>query len=431
MATNFSLDSWLGGFICGLSGKPSPVVTRALIRSRESHQGIIPDGATYYVNMIEKQMGYYSNYKAKLTAGDTFPDTPTIGDVYVYQDYEYRYGMRKSPIYSATWEKDTMVNGWGVMSLDKTKVAYPPILESINGHNVVCICGAFSGCANMTSIPRIPFAITMASESFEDCLNLTVGVLPPNTCYVQESFEGCEKLKIGIIPNGVTTLRSTFSGCTLLESVIMPDTVTGLYGTFSGCEELKRITIPDGVTRIDASTFSGCRKLESMKLPSNLTYIGSYAFSSCQSIKEIVIPHTVRTIDRYAFYNCSSLEKVTILGNVSEIPYSVFYGCSSLKSVELPQSVTTILNGAFEACSSLRDIIIPANVNKILYSVFKGCSSLSIVTMMSEIPPTLRDTTFSECLNLTQIIVPKGCADAYKTAAYWSEYADIIVEQEG
>lgn len=39
-------------------------------------------------------------------------------------------------------------------------------------------------------------------------------------------------------------------------------------------------------------------------------------------------------------------------------------------------------------------------------------------------PPTIWPTTFPP--NLTTLQVPSGSVDAYKTAQYWSEYADII-----
>lgn len=45
-------------------------------------------------------------------------------------------------------------------------------------------------------------------------------------------------------------------------------------------------------------------------------------------------------------------------------------------------------------------------------------------------PPTITANTFYNCNNFAQIIVPSGSLEAYKAAAVWSGYADMMVEAD-
>ena len=93
----------------------------------------------------------------------------------------------------------------------------------------------------------------------------------------------------------------------------------------------------------------------------------------------------------------------------------------------IPPKVT---NMTFNAPASVSELIILAEK---LTQLNIGSANISInvlrkITIHTKVPPSL--TGSFRNLNPCYIYVPKGCAEAYKTATNWSTYADIIKEQE-
>lgn len=96
---------------------------------------------------------------------------------------------------------------------------------------------------------------------------------------------------------------------------------------------------------------------------------------------------------------------ITFDGAVTTIGQTSFYNCSSLTSITIPDSVTTIGTWAFYWCASLTSVYCYATT-----------------------PPTLSGTyVFDNNASGRKIYVPYQSLDAYKTATYWSGYADDIV----
>ncbi len=134
-----------------------------------------------------------------------------------------------------------------------------------------------------------------------------------------------------------------------------------------------------------------------------VTKIGDYAFSGCTSLTTITIPNSVTSIGERAFYNCTSLTSVTIPDSVTSIGSSAFYSCTSLTSVTIPDSVTSIGAQAFQDCTSLKEVY---------------CKPTT--------PPTGGAFMFGYNASGSKIYVPRNSVSAYKSAEYWSEYADYI-----
>lgn len=162
-----------------------------------------------------------------------------------------------------------------------------------------------------------------------------------------------------------------------------------------------------GVTKIGSSVFSNCSLMENASIPNGTERIEQSAFSSCSSLKKVIIPESVISIGKYAFNYCSALSCVEIDDN------------SRMQYIE---------DGAFQNCGSLTSITIPSNVSSMTSMLFYSCKSLATVRMKRSTPPYLKTNTFADCTALSQIIVPVGCADAYKSATNWSALADKIVE---
>lgn len=134
-------------------------------------------------------------------------------------------------------------------------------------------------------------------------------------------------------------------------------------------------------------------------------------------------------IGQYAFSYCKKLTSITIPSGVTVIYSSVFQDCSNLVSITIPSTVTDIGDSVFVRCTNLVSITIPPSVVRIGGAAFFTCSALSSVKVERTTPPSIQSSTFNMCNALAQIIVPTGCADAYKSATNWSQYADIIVEE--
>ena len=170
---------------------------------------------------------------------------------------------------------------------------------------------------------------------------------------------------------------------------------------FNDCRSITSVMLPDSVTAIQYSAFKGCTQLTTITLGNSVTKIGYGAFYGCSSLTSIVLPDSVTTIDSGAFNGCSSLESVTLGNGVVSIGTGAFAHCDNLTEVTLPDCVTTIRMWAFNPCDSLTSLY---------------CKAIT--------PPVIEESTIDP--NAT-IYVPIESVDAYKSAAYWSEYTSNIV----
>ena len=112
---------------------------------------------------------------------------------------------------------------------------------------------------------------------------------------------------------------------------------------------------------------------------------------------------------------------------VTSIGEDAFYDCTSLTSVTIGNSVTSIGDRAFSNCDSLTSITIPDSVTEIGDAAFYYCTSLTSVYCKPTTPPTGDEYMFSINASGRKIYVPRNSVSAYKSAAYWSDYASSIV----
>ena len=260
-------------------------------------------------------------------------------------------------------------------------------------------------------------AITeVGNKAFQEKNKLTNIALPESIVVIgTESFYHCVGLTNFTVHNSVTTISNS---------------------AFAYCTKLKTINIPNSVTTIGSHAFLGCINLNSITLPENLTYLAPNLFENCTGLTHIVIPNSVTHIGATqggygeTFGNCTSLQEVVIGSGVTTIRPNSFKGCTSLSTIVIPDNVTAINKSSFSGCSALENVGIGSGIKIINDNAFEYCYVLNNITCKATTPPRIYSSTFSTIGSSPTIYVPAGSGEAYRTAQYWSDYADIIVEKE-
>ena len=309
---------------------------------------------------------------------------------------------------------------------------------------------AFSDCSNLSTITIPDSVMSIGNSAFSNCSNLTNIRIPDSVTSIGNfAFNGCSNLTKITIPDSVTKIGDyAFQNCSSLSSIKLPVGIKNIgIGAFTFCCSLTSITLPNSITNIAEQLFLGSG-LSSVIIPENVKSIGPFAFQKCNDLASISIPESVETIGHYAFSLCSNLVSISIPEKISSIESGLFWGCSSLFAISIPDKVTSIGHYAFDGCSSLQSIIIPKDVNCINDCVFSGCSSLRTIIIPEKITsigynaltgcinlesiylkpssPPLGDATMFNETNNCPIYVPLNSINNYRTAQYWSDYADRI-----
>ena len=157
----------------------------------------------------------------------------------------------------------------------------------------------------------------------------------------------------------------------------------------------------------------------------DVTCIGEMAYYSRHSLTSIIIPDSVTRIEQSAFNDCWGLTSIVIPENVTSVGEGAFYNCNSLTDIVIPENITSIEQYVFCECDGLTSIVIPNTVYSIGEKAFEACRSLTSVVMNSTTPPTGASKMFANTNNCP-IYVPAESVETYKTAQYWSDYADRI-----
>jgi hypothetical protein len=148
-----------------------------------------------------------------------------------------------------------------------------------------------------------------------------------------------------------------------------------------------------------------------------------------------------KSIDSLEFkvlYNYENLDDFSFVHESSSQSYIVSEYTGSSSSIMIPPvfegsqgilPVLKIANGIFFDNDVLLSVEIPSTITNIGSAAFFSCSNLTTVTLLSTTPPVLGgDNVFDPYseLSVLKIYVPAESVQAYKTAQYWTEYANSI-----
>ncbi|MBO7263442.1 MAG: leucine-rich repeat protein [Alistipes sp.] len=199
---------------------------------------------------------------------------------------------------------------------------------------------------------------------------------------------------------------------------------------FERCN-FESVYLPYGVEQIDKYAFIGCT-MQYIYIPESVTSIGTGALIDLDYITEITIPDNVTSFGKVVVRG----QKLTKINNknVSEDGRCLIidgtlnsFAYGGVETYRFPDGITTIGDSAccYSGCSELT---IPASVHTIEFGAFVG-SQTKILHCEPTTPPTLTFFTLNTQGLMEAIYVPAESVEAYKTAEYWSDFADIIMAE--
>ena len=316
----------------------------------------------------------------------------------------------------------------------------------------VTTIGYLGTCTGLLSI-TIPTSIkSIATDAFDECINLTVVNITDIASWCNISFANNYS-------NPLSTAHHLFLNGEEVTDLVIPNSVTAIKDySFWGCSGLTSITIHNGVTSIGVGSFSRCSGLTSLTLPNSVTYIGVGAFDGCRGLTSLTLPNSVTYIGEGAFYHCSGLTTiVSEIENPFEISDDVF-NCSDkdiyvTATLIVPpgkrsayqstagwnkfQNIVEVGGVGYEfenngirykigenntisvvsrdakyagAVSIPNQVAFNGNnytVTSIASSAFEGCVDMTAVTIPSSVS-TIGDAAFYYCTGLTTVDIPNG-----------------------
>lgn len=136
------------------------------------------------------------------------------------------------------------------------------------------------------------------------------------------------------------------------------------------------------------------------------------------------------TITDHCVIDEDTYRKKLVFGGVVTSIYADAYGKNAwgngTTDITLPGAITHIGDKAFRNAYKLTSIYIPATIEGLGEAVFQSCYNLKSVTIKATEPPVGSADMFQWCSSIFSIYVPSASVEKYKTAEYWSEYADHI-----
>ena len=415
---------------------------------------------------------YYSFYDFTGTSTLIIPDNSFM----TYLDSEWRgflkmedqsgrkYYVGTDDVYSYRFiesSKEAMLVGCNIAS---TNVSIPErVICNLYGDETfypVKYIGvsAFSGCDKLSQIKLPANLIRVGTKAFSGCTALNRVDISDIEAWCKIDFQSKES-------NPLWYANNLYLNNELITSLHFPSNLSKVKDyTFIGCNTLTNVIIPNSVTSIGNSAFQKCSGLTSMSIPNSVTLIGNSAFQECSGLASVSIPNSVSSIGNSAFQECSGLNSVSIPNSVSSIGDAAFRGCSGLTDLFLPNSILTIGEQAFGnlnlntltfedgpekltltnnlikvktlylgrdftsnlSTSNLETLNISSFVKSIPGKAFNN-STLSSVTINPGAEISIEADAFTDCYNLTSILLPEDISEIGERAFKGTGLKNITV----
>lgn len=341
--------------------------------------------------------------------------------------------------------------------------------------------------SSLTSITLPNSLLVIGNNVFRGCSGLTSITIPSNVMHIGDYAFNKAGLTSITIPSSVISIGVQSFGRCRLDSVTLNNGLKLIdYMAFANCSSLSSITIPSSVEFIGGYAFSGCRNLtkiifQSSTPPlldnnqyddanSHITTPSATTFDGLNTDYVICVPDgsveaykSDRWFSQYSSRICSVSECDTPTPPTppTDIMYTAYYSggtvytgaCESSTSNKfdkytlgqtyhtliLGDCVTSIGNTPFSLAVSaitfgngVTDL--PAQMLKTTGSSYYRYTDLQTLTFVTSTPPTLarerKDSMSSWVYPFTgfngTIYVPSDAVNAYKTATYWSKFANLI-----
>lgn len=325
-----------------------------------------------------------------------------------------------------------------------TTISFPESMETIGDY-------ALAFCDSLSSIVCKAITPPACGDSTFHCLDKSIPVYVPaasvedyrNAEYWNE-FTNIQSVK-SIVASGTCGDSLTWALNDAGELVVAG---TGAMEDYSGMmapwneyvDSIRDVAIRGGVTSIGSYAFYRCVGLTSVAIPESVAEIGARAFDFCDSLTAVHISSMKAWYDIsfggpwanplvYAhdlYLNGELVTEIVLPDTMTAIKDYTFDGCGSLTSIVIPEGVTTIGRSALSRCDGLISITIPESVVSIGNDAFALSGGLAFITSRAMTPPLIGSyLTFDGVDKSIPVYVPAASVEAYRSAAYWSEFTNI------
>ena len=313
------------------------------------------------------------------------------------------------------------VTSLGLVFRGDTTITSFEELQYFTGLNVIDSY-AFENCNNLASIAIPNDVSSIGQHAFYNCGSLTGPLTIPHTIvyFGSQAFTNCGSI------SAIYYTGDIAQWCNIDFSSYTSNPLIYAHNLYINNELLTELVIPETITEIKSSTFVGASCITGpLVIPSSVTTIGMSAFYECSGITSLIIPNSVTSIGSYAFWMCSGITGDLVIPNsVTSIGMVAFLYCTGLTSLSIGSAVTSIGNSAFAWCSNLTSLVINSSNMSLDDQSFQGCSNLNLMTIYSEIPPTIGSNTFQYVSTDIPVYVPCGSINAYQSAEGWSAFTN-------
>ena len=200
-----------------------------------------------------------------------------------------------------------------------------------------------------------------------------------------------------------------------MTDIVISDGIVEIGNRAFCGQKTESIKLPDSVRKIGNSSFNRLPNLKSVQINSGVTELQANSFSYCVNLTEVIFskPDTIKSVGDSCFLRCS-LGIVVLPSTVEDIGSEAFRD-NKITSLTLPDNIKTIAWLSF-LNNSIENLVFPASLATMDNSSFDDNTLLKSIKFLGSTPPTFtgREYAFSNCEEITEILVPNSSVDSYK-----------------